>query len=80
MDDLNAFRAEVAEFLESAVPEDQRFKYTELLFANREATQDFQAKLHARGWAAPRQQPSVNRLESCFPSQRSPYSHSFTSP
>lgn len=54
MDDMVAFRKEVADFFERTVPEDQRFKHNELLFsASRESMAGIQKALNEQGWGAP---------------------------
>lgn len=53
MDNLDAFRAEVVEFLHSHVPADKRAKFSGMIGATKQETENFQAALHAKGWGAP---------------------------
>ncbi|MEM1140219.1 MAG: acyl-CoA dehydrogenase family protein [Pseudomonadota bacterium] len=53
-EDLDGFRQEVAAFLEAAVPQDQRFRFNDLLYSDKEATRAFQKALNEKGWGAPR--------------------------
>lgn len=50
---LDAFRREVSMFLEQAVPEDVRFRHSDLLFSSKEISRDFQRKMNDHGWGAP---------------------------
>ena len=52
-ENLTDFRREIAEFLETTIARDDRFKNDDLLFSSKESTAKFQAALHDKGWGAP---------------------------
>ena len=52
-ENLTDFRREIAEFLETTIARDDRFKNDDLLFSSKESTAKFQAAQHDKGWGAP---------------------------